>query len=62
MNIFYNVSTIAGEVNEYNWIYTSAANGGSGICTNNATSTCITPLASPSGFTNYIVPTEQASP
>ncbi len=46
MNIFYNAGTFQDEVSEYNWIYTSAANGGSGICSANPlTSTCITPMA-----------------
>ena len=45
MNIFYNTATKAEAVDEYNWIYTSVADGGSGICTANpATSTCIAPL------------------
>ncbi|WP_430868344.1 fibronectin type III domain-containing protein [Demequina aurantiaca] len=65
MNIFYNVATYGEEVDEYNWIYTSAADGGSGLCTANPeTSTCITPLANanPSeaeaSFRGYIVPIE----
>jgi hypothetical protein len=57
MNIFYNVAKKSEEISEYNWIYTSKANGGSGICENNPTSTCITPLGS-TGFDSYIVPTE----
>ncbi|NUT32017.1 MAG: hypothetical protein HOV79_02975 [Hamadaea sp.] len=57
MNIFYNVSTIADEIDEYNWIYTSVANGGSGICENNPSSTCIQPL-SPADFGTYLVPLE----
>lgn len=57
MNIYYNVAKKAEEVDEYNWLYTSHANGGSGICENNAASTCITPLAA-NGFDNYIVPIE----
>jgi hypothetical protein len=59
MNIFYNVATKAEEVDEYNWIYTSQADGGSGICTANpATSTCIPPLPGPAAFDSYIVPIE----
>ncbi len=58
MNIYYNVATVSDEVNEYNWIYTDTADGGSGICENNPTSTCITPLDPATGFTSYIVPTE----
>jgi len=58
MNIFYNVSTRADEVDEYNWLYTDTADGGSGICENNPTSTCIAPLSTVDGFTSYIVPVE----
>lgn len=59
MNIYYNVATRAEEVDEYNWIYTSEADGGSGICTANpATSTCISPLPGPAAFDSYIVPIE----
>lgn len=58
MNIYYNVATKADEVDEYNWIYTSAADGGSGICSNNPASTCIAPLDPNNGFDSYIVPTE----
>jgi hypothetical protein len=59
MNIFYNVATAAEEVDEYNWIYTSRADGGSGICEDNPqTSTCIAPLSTTTGFTSYIAPIE----
>ncbi|GAA3286135.1 hypothetical protein GCM10020218_047440 [Dactylosporangium vinaceum] len=57
MNIYYNVATVAEEVDEYNWLYTSTADGGSGICANNPLSTCISPLGA-SGYANYIVPLE----
>jgi hypothetical protein len=57
MNIYYNVATVAQEVDEYNWLYTSQADGGSGICTDNPTSTCITPLDA-GGFAGHIVPVE----
>jgi hypothetical protein len=57
MNIFYNVATVAEEIDEYNWIYTGTADGGSGICAVNPASTCIEPLG-PDGFTSYIVPVE----
>jgi hypothetical protein len=57
MNIYYNVAKTSEEIDEYNWLYTSKANGGSGICENNATSTCITPLGS-TGFTSYVIPRE----
>ena len=65
MNIFYNAGTYQDEVDEYNWIYTSAANGGGGICeANPTTSTCITPLdastnaAAKTSFDSYIKPLE----
>jgi hypothetical protein len=59
MNIFYNVATRAEEVDEYNWIYTAAADGGSGICeANPTTSTCIAPLPGAAAFDSYIVPIE----
>lgn len=45
MNIFYNATTTTQEVDEDNWIYTTRANGGSGLCEDNPTiSTCIEPL------------------
>jgi hypothetical protein len=57
INIFYNVANPDEEVSEYNWIYTSAADGGSGICTANPeTTTCIAPLDPATGFTGHIVP------
>ena len=44
-------------VDEYNWIYNSRADGGSGICEDNpATTTCIAPLSGPEAFDDYIVP------
>jgi hypothetical protein len=59
MNIFYNVTTFAEEVDEYNWIYNRRADGGSGICEDNpGTSTCIAPLSTATGFQQYIVPLE----
>ncbi len=58
MNIFYNVATKAEETDEYNWIYNSQADGGSGLCENNPTSTCIAPLDTATGFDSYIVPIE----
>ena len=35
IDVFYNVATKADETSEYNWIYDSAADGGSGLCTTN---------------------------
>lgn len=58
MNIYYNVGTKAEMADEYNWVYTSRANGGSGLCEDNPLSTCITPLNINTGFDTYIVPYE----
>jgi hypothetical protein len=59
MNVFYNVATAAEEVDEYNWIYTRRADGGSGICEDNpATTTCIGPLDPATGYLTTIVPIE----
>lgn len=59
MNVFFNTATKAEAVDEYNWIYTSAADGGSGYCTDHPdTTTCIAPLDPATGYPGYIVPTE----
>ncbi|MDO4784021.1 MAG: hypothetical protein Q3997_02905 [Propionibacteriaceae bacterium] len=59
MNIYYNNETKAQAVDEYNWVYTSAADGGSGLCERYPdVMTCIQPLEKPSGFDSYIVPIE----
>ena len=58
MNIYYNVATRAEEVDEYNWIYTSQADGGSGICENNPRLHLHRPARRRTGFDNYIVPLE----
>ena len=58
--LYYNTATAAQAVDEYNWLYNSRANGGSGYCEDNpATATCILPLGS-DGFTSYIVPSDAA--
>jgi hypothetical protein len=56
INVFYNVSTEADEVSEYNWIYTSKANGGSGICESTPGTSCIEPLNPATGWSSYILP------
>ncbi len=56
INVFYNVATAREETSEYNWIYTSKANGGSGVCENNPTATCIAPLDLATGWASYILP------
>ncbi|MGW2746455.1 hypothetical protein [Streptomyces sp. NPDC001450] len=60
MNVFYNAGRAAEQVDEYNWIYTSRAQGGSGICEDNpATTTCLpSPLNTSTGYGDYIVPLE----
>ncbi|MDH6137924.1 hypothetical protein P3T37_007362 [Kitasatospora sp. MAA4] len=57
INVFYNVSTQADEVSEYNWLYGSKASGGSGNCEiNPATTTCIAPLDLTTGWSSYVLP------
>ncbi|MGF0172112.1 hypothetical protein ACQF36_16925 [Streptomyces sp. Marseille-Q5077] len=59
MNVYYNVGTEEEMTDEYNWIYTSTADGGSGICENNPASTCLEdPLDPATGYDEYIVPLE----
>lgn len=59
MNVYYNTATKRQAVDEYNWIYTSRANGGSGYCEDHPeTTTCITPLDLDTGWESYIVPME----
>ncbi|MFE4260029.1 hypothetical protein [Streptomyces sp. NPDC056883] len=60
MNVYYNTGTNAEMADEYNWIYTSRAHGGSGICEDNpGTSTCLpAPLDAGTGYLDYIVPAE----
>ncbi|MCX5378741.1 hypothetical protein [Streptomyces sp. NBC_00091] len=60
MNVYYNTGTNAEMADEYNWIYTSRADGGSGVCEDNpATSTCLpAPLNTATGYVDYIVPAE----
>ncbi|MFI9149195.1 hypothetical protein [Streptomyces sp. NPDC053367] len=59
MNVYYNTGTEAEMADEYNWIYTSAADGGSGVCENNPTSTCLPgPLDPATGYDEHIVPQE----
>ncbi|MFJ3584045.1 hypothetical protein ACIPPS_17640 [Streptomyces sp. NPDC090127] len=59
MNVYYNVGTAAEMADEYNWIYTSRADGGSGICESNPASTCLpAPLDTATGYAGHIVPQE----
>lgn len=60
MNVYYNTGTNAEMADEYNWIYSSRAHGGSGICEDNpGTSTCLpAPVDAVTGYLDYIVPQE----
>ncbi|MFE5817921.1 hypothetical protein ACFQ6S_31500 [Streptomyces sp. NPDC056479] len=59
MNVYYNTGTEAEMADEYNWIYTSTADGGSGICATNPASTCLDePLDTATGYDDHIVPQE----
>nr|WP_307624081.1 hypothetical protein [Streptomyces sp. V3I7] len=59
MNVYYNVGTKAEMADEYNYIYTSRADGGSGVCENNPASTCLpAPLDTATGYDAHIVPAE----
>jgi hypothetical protein len=59
MSNYFNVATKPEMVDEYNWIYTSRADGGSGICEDNpGTVTCIQPLDTATGYDNYIIPVD----
>ncbi|GAA2283743.1 hypothetical protein GCM10010234_22350 [Streptomyces hawaiiensis] len=59
MNVYYNVGTAAEMADEYNWVYTSRDDGGSGVCEDNPTSTCLDePLDVTTGYAGHIVPQE----
>lgn len=59
MNVYYNVGTAEEMTDEYNWIYTSAADGGSGVCESDPASTCLpAPLDTATGYAAHIVPQE----
>ncbi|WP_330347532.1 hypothetical protein [Streptomyces sp. NBC_00582] len=60
MNVFYNAGRAVEQVDEYNWLYTARAQGGSGVCEDNpATTTCLpAPLDPATGYTDHIVPRE----
>lgn len=56
---YFNVAKKPEMVDEYNWIYTSRANGGSGICEDHPdTVTCIQPLDPATGYEDYIIPVD----
>ncbi|MFI0737598.1 hypothetical protein ACH4PU_05680 [Streptomyces sp. NPDC021100] len=59
MNVYYNVGKAAEQTDEYNWLYTKKADGGSGICENSTVTTCLkAPLDTKTGFASYIAPLE----
>ncbi|MFJ8311477.1 MULTISPECIES: hypothetical protein [unclassified Streptomyces] len=59
INIFYNAGHVSEQVDEYNWIYTSRAQGGSGLCESLPNTTCLpAPLDPATGYTGHIVPLE----
>ncbi len=59
--LYYNTATRAQAVDEYNWFYTTLADGGSGTCgTDPNIPPCIHPLLTDAGFDEYIVPTDAA--
>jgi hypothetical protein len=61
LSVFFNTGTKAELIDEYNWIFTSAADGGSGICSANpATMTCLPPISSTTGFEDWILPFDTA--
>jgi hypothetical protein len=59
MNVYYNVGTAAEMADEYNWVYTSRADGGSGVCEDNPTSTCLDEPLDPA--TGYAAPPSDTS-
>ena len=60
MSLWYNVDTVASEIDEYNYLYADPSQGGGGFCQSNpAIVTCLpAPLNATTGFSDYIVPTE----
>lgn len=56
INVFYNVATEAEEVDEFNWFYTSSADGGSGSCEKSTPARCIKPLDPSTGWSSYLAP------
>jgi hypothetical protein len=56
IDVGYDVDTVADEINEYNWLHTSKADGGSGMCAGSTTTACIKPLNPKTGWTSSILP------
>ena len=58
MNLFFNVGRREELIDEFNWIHSSVASGGSGLCSQNVQATCLAPLDLERGFEGWIVPRE----
>jgi hypothetical protein len=58
IDVFYNVASKADETSEYNWIYDSTADGGSGVCQTSTVMTCLAPLDLKTGWPSFILPTQ----
>jgi hypothetical protein len=58
IDVFYNVASKADETSEYNWIYDSTADGGSGVCQTSTVQTCLAPLNLKTGWSSFILPTQ----
>jgi hypothetical protein len=58
IDVFYNVATRADETSEYNWLYDSTADGGSGVCQTSTVQTCLAPLNLKTGWSSFILPTQ----
>ena len=58
IDVGYNVSTVAAEVNQFNWFSDSKADGGSGICEGSKVTRCLKPLNPRTGWTSVIVPAQ----
>ncbi|MEV3990796.1 hypothetical protein AB0J57_17990 [Streptomyces sp. NPDC049837] len=56
IDLGYDTATVAEAVDQYSWLHTAKADGGSGEC--ERTDSCIAPLDRKTGFTDYIVPSE----
>jgi hypothetical protein len=56
IDVGYDVDTVAGEVNEFNWNNDAKADGGSGLCQASRTTACLKPLNPRTGWTSVIVP------
>lgn len=58
IDLDYNTPTRAQVVSQYNWLLTTRARGGSGLCEIDPQTPCIAPLDPDTGFADYVVPTQ----